>query len=123
MKHFFNEKEVTSTLVMDALYSGCKQVEENGRLHAALKVCTLLPWFQVAELVPAHCPSAVWPAHGVLHKAGSAGDSAEAAFALCTKGILGWPACSWLSESPAAGRCTACSACMPLAAVIDTSCI
>ena len=31
MKHFFNEKEVTSTLVMDALYSGCRQVEEAAR--------------------------------------------------------------------------------------------
>lgn len=28
MKHFFNEKEVTSTLVMDALFSGCKQMED-----------------------------------------------------------------------------------------------
>ena len=31
MKQFFNEKEVTSTLVMDALYSGCKQIEEHSR--------------------------------------------------------------------------------------------
>ncbi|KAK9820473.1 hypothetical protein WJX72_010699 [[Myrmecia] bisecta] len=28
VKRFFNEKEVTSTLVMDALFSGCKQLEE-----------------------------------------------------------------------------------------------
>ncbi len=27
MKRFFNEKEVTSTLVMDALFSGCQQIE------------------------------------------------------------------------------------------------
>ena len=27
VKRFFNEKEVTSTLVMDALYSGCRQLE------------------------------------------------------------------------------------------------
>ncbi len=33
VKEFFNEKEVTSTLVMDALYSGCKQVEEHSRLY------------------------------------------------------------------------------------------
>ncbi len=33
VKQFFNEKEVTSTLVMDALYSGCKQVEEHSRLY------------------------------------------------------------------------------------------
>ena len=31
VKRFFNEKEVTSTLVMDALFSGCKQLEELGR--------------------------------------------------------------------------------------------
>jgi hypothetical protein len=31
VKQFFNEKEVTSTLVMDALYSGCRQLEEAGR--------------------------------------------------------------------------------------------
>lgn len=31
VKQFFNEKEVTSTLVMDALYSGCKQMEEHSR--------------------------------------------------------------------------------------------
>lgn len=28
VKQFFNEKEVTSTLVMDALYSGCRQLEQ-----------------------------------------------------------------------------------------------
>lgn len=28
VKHFFNEKEVTSTLVMDALYSGCRQIDQ-----------------------------------------------------------------------------------------------
>ena len=27
VKRFFNEKEVTSTLVMDALFSGCQQIE------------------------------------------------------------------------------------------------
>jgi hypothetical protein len=27
VKRFFNEKEVTSTLVMDALYSGCKALD------------------------------------------------------------------------------------------------
>lgn len=31
MKKFFNEKEVTSTLVMDALFCGCKMVEEESR--------------------------------------------------------------------------------------------
>ena len=111
MKHFFNEKEVTSTLVMDALYSGCKQVEENGRLHAALKVRTLSSSCQIADSVPAHRPRGVWPAHAVLPSAGFAGDSAEAAVQLCTKGLLGWPACSWQSNLHAVGQYTACSAC------------
>lgn len=31
VKQFFNEKEVTSTLVMDALYSGCRQIDEHSR--------------------------------------------------------------------------------------------
>ncbi|KAJ9533700.1 hypothetical protein QJQ45_026842 [Haematococcus lacustris] len=35
VKQFFNEKEVTSTLVMDALYSGCKQVELSSRAFLA----------------------------------------------------------------------------------------
>lgn len=38
MKRFFNEKEVTSTLVMDALFSGCKQLEEYWRVLEAKKV-------------------------------------------------------------------------------------
>jgi len=37
VKQFFNEKEVTSTLVMDALYSGCKQLEEHSRQYMAGK--------------------------------------------------------------------------------------
>lgn len=39
VKRFFNEKEVTSTLVMDALFSGCKQVEEASRAGIGPKVC------------------------------------------------------------------------------------
>lgn len=31
VKQFFNEKEVTSTLVMDALFCGCRQLEAAGR--------------------------------------------------------------------------------------------
>lgn len=31
VKQFFNEKEVTSTLVMDALFCGCKQLEKLGK--------------------------------------------------------------------------------------------
>eukprot|EP00955_Chlamydomonas_euryale_P030615 322561-Chlamydomonas_euryale.AAC.4 len=31
VKQFFNEKEVISTLVMDALFSGCRQIEEHSR--------------------------------------------------------------------------------------------
>lgn len=38
MKRFFNEKEVTSTLVMDALVSGVKQIEECSRLADSKKV-------------------------------------------------------------------------------------
>ena len=38
MKRFFNEKEVTSTLVMDALVSGVKQIEEYSRLAESKKV-------------------------------------------------------------------------------------
>ena len=41
VKRFFNEKEVTSTLVMDALFSGCKQVEEASRAGIGPKVCCL----------------------------------------------------------------------------------
>lgn len=36
VKQFFNEKEVTSTLVMDALYAGCRQLEEASRAWAAV---------------------------------------------------------------------------------------
>ena len=38
VKRFFNEKEVTSTLVMDALFSGCKQLEELGRFSDSKRV-------------------------------------------------------------------------------------
>ena len=38
VKRFFNEKEVTSTLVMDALVSGVKQIEEYSRLTESKKV-------------------------------------------------------------------------------------
>ena len=37
VKRFFNEKEVTSTLVMDAIFCGCKQIEEKSRRW--LEVC------------------------------------------------------------------------------------
>jgi len=32
VKQFFNEEEVTGALVMDALYNGCKQVEDYSQL-------------------------------------------------------------------------------------------
>ena len=41
VKRFFNEKEVTSTLVMDALVSGVKQIEESSRLGESKKVSCL----------------------------------------------------------------------------------
>ncbi len=56
VKRFFNEKEVTSTLVMDALYTGCKALEEAGRRH--IKVgCRLFARFGVSwapTMVDAH---------------------------------------------------------------------
>lgn len=39
MKQFFNEKEVTSTLVMDALYCGCRQLECLSRKKVGVPVC------------------------------------------------------------------------------------
>lgn len=41
VKRFFNEKEVTSTLVMDALVSGVKQIEECSRLGESKKASRL----------------------------------------------------------------------------------
>ena len=39
VKRFFNEKEVTSTLVMDALYSGCRALQlRNGSLEVWMSV-------------------------------------------------------------------------------------
>ena len=35
VKKFFSEKEVTSTLVMDALHAGCQAVEDASSLHLA----------------------------------------------------------------------------------------
>lgn len=43
VKRFFNEKEVTSTLVMDALVSGVKQIEESSRLAESKKVLLASP--------------------------------------------------------------------------------
>ena len=37
VKRFFNEKEVTSTLVMDALYCGAKTLEEAGRRYLQVR--------------------------------------------------------------------------------------
>ena len=48
VKRFFNEKEVTSTLVMDALVSGVKQIEEYSRLAVSKKVLHRL------QSIPAH---------------------------------------------------------------------
>ncbi len=49
VKQFFNEKEVTSTLVMDALYSGCKQIEEHSR-----------SWFEVGAPGRPRQPGTGW---------------------------------------------------------------
>lgn len=37
VKQFFNEKEVTSTLVMDALVSGCRQIAEHSQRWAKVR--------------------------------------------------------------------------------------
>ena len=64
MKRFFNEKEVTSTLVMDALFSGCKQLEAAGRASEAKKVTIdCISWVLTSS--PIHRPlhlavSSVW---------------------------------------------------------------
>lgn len=50
MKQFFNEKEVTSTLVMDALYCGCRQLECLSRK----KVCHRAGWPGLTSMC-AHC--------------------------------------------------------------------
>lgn len=42
VKQFFNEKEVTSTLVMDALFSGCKQIEEHSRNYLEVGMVSCL---------------------------------------------------------------------------------
>jgi hypothetical protein len=39
VKQFFNEKEVTSTLVMDALFCGCRQLEAAGRNKVRAGTC------------------------------------------------------------------------------------
>ncbi|GMH40925.1 hypothetical protein BSKO_08829 [Bryopsis sp. KO-2023] len=59
VKRFFNEKEVTSTLVMDALFCGCRQLEEQSRM-----------WFQ-GKLGRNDDPNIVIDAHqGVFLVAG-----------------------------------------------------
>ena len=54
VKRFFNEKEVTSTLVMDALFSGCKQVEEASRAGLGPKVCAMMRLCQEQHTVCQH---------------------------------------------------------------------
>jgi hypothetical protein len=46
VKRFFNEKEVTSTLVMDALYCGCKLLEDAGRRCLQARQRQTRPWGQ-----------------------------------------------------------------------------
>lgn len=41
VKHFFNEKEVTSTLIMDAIFCGCRQIEDAS--HQWLEVTQEFP--------------------------------------------------------------------------------
>lgn len=42
VKQFFNEKEVTSTLVMDALFCGCRQLDKLGRDRVRTGDCWLV---------------------------------------------------------------------------------
>ena len=57
MKRFFNEKEVTSTLVMDALFSGCKQLEEASRLSAETKKARARLGLAVRAAAPGQRPA------------------------------------------------------------------
>jgi hypothetical protein len=71
VKQFFNEKEVTSTLVMDALFAGCRQLEEASRAWAAVSGgglgvgpgtrCSCTRWH--TALAPPYAPRLVRP-HG-----------------------------------------------------------
>ena len=64
VKRFFNEKEVTSTLVMDALFSGCKQLEEMSRAAETKKVRLLCcSWLSLH--VPGHRSPGQDPSHPV----------------------------------------------------------
>lgn len=56
MKQFFNEKEVTSTLVMDALYCGCRQLECLGRNKVRAGSVGGCPWTLGGSLVVFRCP-------------------------------------------------------------------
>ena len=43
MKRFFNEKEVTSTLVMDALFTGCKETVDAATSPTEVCSCFCFP--------------------------------------------------------------------------------
>jgi len=59
VKQFFNEKEVTSTLVMDALFAGCRCIDEATRLQAEVsKRQERLPPCAIREV----CLLSVFPA-------------------------------------------------------------
>ena len=53
VKRFFNEKEVTSTLVMDALYCGCRALDVGNMPHAEAAKLNAKPnravWLSVAQ--------------------------------------------------------------------------
>ncbi|CAL8461898.1 g1429 [Coccomyxa elongata] len=59
VKRFFNEKEVTSTLVMDALFSGCKQLEEASRQLESKKGKKEKP-----PVVTVNAEKGTWSLHG-----------------------------------------------------------
>ena len=53
VKRFFNEKEVTSTLVMDALYCGCRALDVGDMKHQDASKLTAKPnravWLSVSQ--------------------------------------------------------------------------
>jgi hypothetical protein len=58
VRRFFHEKEVTSTLVMDALYCGAKLLEDAGRHHLAVRQAVFVHAVAPACCLPACLPAA-----------------------------------------------------------------
>lgn len=70
MKQFFNEKEVTSTLVMDALYSGCKQIDQDSCKYLKVRCRAHTAAEPIQQQGPYSSSQQAWPlvpaqTHGV----------------------------------------------------------